>query len=235
MSKARMSACYNNWDSNKGESILMSKRFIAILLVFIAIFIGLFVVNKKDATAPDSETVTASNHSQGENQNGVVLLEYGDFQCPACGAYYPVLRDIKAKYNDQISFQFRHFPIVGSHPNAMAAHRAAEAAAKQDKFWEMHDLLYENQRAWSSSNNPASIFEDYAQQLSLDLEKYRQDLASAEVKDIIDADVEAGRNAGVAGTPTFFLNGQKIEPSLQTAMDDFSKAIDEAIKTKSQE
>lgn len=210
----------------------MSKRFLAILAVCIAIFVGLFLINKKDASAPNSEPPTASNHTQGANQSGVVLLEYGDFQCPACGAYYPILQEVKTKYTDQISFQFRHFPIVSSHPNAMAAHRAAEAAARQDRFWDMHDMLYETQPSWEGSTNAATIFEGYAQQLGLDVQKYKQDLADSRTKDIIDADMAAGKEAGVAGTPSFFLDGKKIESTPRT-IEDFSKLIDEAIAAKS--
>lgn len=209
----------------------MSKRFLIILAVCVAAFVGLLLFNKKDNPSPTATQAATTNHNQGANTTGVTLIEYGDFQCPACASYYPVLKDVKAKYGDKISFQFRNYPLVSIHPNAMAAHRAAEAAAKQNKFWEMHDMLYERWASWKDSTSAPTIFESYAQELGLDMTKYRQDVADPATKAVIDADKAEGDKIGVTGTPTFVLDGKKIEDNPRD-VEGFSKLIDAAIKVK---
>lgn len=203
-------------------------RFVIIMAVAVVAFIGLIIFNKQDAKAPEGNSnITSSEHIVSPDAP-VKLVEFGDFQCPACAAYYPIIKQIKAEYGDKLSFQFRHFPIVSIHPNAMSAHRAAEAAGRQDKFWEMHDLLYERQSAWTNSKSPASVFEGFAQELGLDLEKYKQDLASSEIQDIINADLRAGQEAKVTATPGFVLNGKKLEENPRD-IESFKKLIDEAL------
>lgn len=213
----------------------MNNRFVIILIACVAVFLGLIVFIKKDASAPsDGQVVAASNHVQGAGTSGVTLVEYGDFQCAACGAYYPLLKEVKAKYGDQITFQLRHFPIVSIHPNTMSAHRAAEAAGMQDKFWEMHDLLYERQSAWSDSNNPSAIFKGYAEEIGLDMDRYNTDLVKAEIGSIIQEDLKAGKALDVTATPGFVLDGKLIETNPRS-VEDFSKLIDEAIAARQQQ
>lgn len=195
-----------------------------------AIFVGLIYMNKQEAAAPTS-TAKPTNHTFGEGKSGVTVIEYGDFECPACYNYFPVFAQLKEKYQEQVTFQFRHFPIVSSHPNAMVAHRAAEAAARQGKFWEMHDLLYERQQIWKSSKSPIQIFEGYAQELGLDIEKYKSDAASTAVYESIQADINAGKSVDVPGTPGFVINGKLIETP--KSMEAFEALIEEAIKEKS--
>lgn len=209
----------------------MSKRFLIIMAVLIAVFIGVVIYTKNN---DDSGTDTGSNSTEGSNYvvgtgtDGVTLVEFADFQCPACRSYYPVTTQIKEKYGDRIKFQFRHFPLVQIHKNAMVAHRAAEAAGRQDKFWEMHNLLYERQQAWEGSNNPTAIMEDYASELGLNIDKFKTDFASESVNDTISADIKAGQAIGANSTPTFVINGKKID-QLPTDVAGFSKLIDEAI------
>jgi len=209
----------------------MNKRFVLILVGVAVVLGGLFWLTRDEASAPQSQT-QPSSHTYGEGAKAVTLVEYGDFQCPACGAYFPVIKQLKEEYKADITFQFRHFPLVQIHPNAMAAHRAAEAAAMQDKFWEMHDLLYENQQSWSTASNPARIFEDYAVNLSLNVEKFRQDVASITVNDIINADLKAGQALGADSTPTFVLDGKKLE-EIPRDYEGFKKLIDDTIAAKS--
>lgn len=203
----------------------MGNRFILVLASIAVLFFGLLIFNKKDAQAPDTN-VQASSHTIGSGS--VTLVEYGDFQCPFCGQFHPVLQEVKAKYGDKITFQFRSFPIISAHPNAMAAHRAAEAADKQGKFWEMHDRLFESQSVWSTSQTASSIFESYAKELGLDLEKFKSDAASSAVNDIIQADLREGQALRVDSTPTFFLNGSKLTDPRMT-VEYFSEKIDEAL------
>lgn len=140
----------------------------------------------------------------------VTLVEYADFQCPACGAYHPLVKQLQADYAGKITFVFRHFPL-SIHPNAVPASLAAEAAGAQGKFFEMSDLIFTRQEAWSGSSNPDEIFVTYATELGLDVEKFKTDMASAELKQKIVDSFKGGQKAKVSGTPTFFLNGAKLE------------------------
>ena len=124
-----------------------------------------------------------------------------------------------------------HFPITSAHQNAFAASRAAEAAGKQGKFWEMYDQLYTNQTAWSATSDPATYFQNYARIIGIDTAKFKEDYASSVVNSTINADMASGTDKGVTGTPTFYLDGKKIE--VTQSVDDFSKQIDAAIAKKS--
>jgi protein-disulfide isomerase len=212
----------------------MNKRFLIVLLVCVLALIGVYVAtSKKDPGSADKNgsgsSVSLSNNVMGANTKGVTLVEYGDFQCPACGAYHPIVKEVVEKYKNDIQFQFRNFPLQQIHPNARAAARTAEAAGKQGKYWEMHNLLYEQQKSWEQSTAVNTIFEGYAQQLGLNLEKFKTDFASSSVNETINADFAEGQRLGVEATPTFFLQGKKIENSPRD-VEGFSKLIDEAIK-----
>lgn len=211
----------------------MSKQFVAIVVACLIALFGIFALtSKKDSstnTNTNSNAPTLSNNVIGQNVKKVSLVEYGDFQCPACGQYHPLVKQLVDQYKTDIQFQFRNFPLQSIHPNARAASRAAEAAAKQGKYWEMHDLLYEQQASWQDSSNARSIFEGYASQIGLKLDTFKTDFASQEVNEIINADYKEGEKLGVTGTPTFFLQGKKIDKNPQT-LDEFKKLIDQAIK-----
>lgn len=146
------------------------------------------------------------DHSQGSNNAAVTLVEYGDYQCGDCGDAYVQIKDAQDALGDDLRVVFRNFPLAESHPHATAAAQAAEAAARQNKFWEMHDVLLENQQALSSHD-----LMDYAKQVGLDLEQFKQDLKSGAVSDKVDADFESGARSGVNGTPSFFINGEKYD------------------------
>ena len=206
----------------------MDKRFWAIVGVIIALFVGFVVLGRDDSNSSSSNAQPTSN-VKGEGTT-VTLVEYSDFQCPACAQYYPIVEQVIDKYGDQIQFQYRHFPLRSIHPNAFAASRASEAAAKQDKFWEMYDRLFAGQNDWSTAQNPNSIFETYAQQIELDIEQYRTDFASREVNDAINADIRAGEELGVNSTPTFFLNGEQLRPA-PNSLEAFSELIDQALES----
>lgn len=207
----------------------MSNRFFITILVVLGILGGIFWFSGQKTKAPINNT-EPSKHVKGQGTAGVTLVEYGDFQCPVCGTYFPILKAVEAQYADQITFQFRNFPIVQLHPNAMTAHRAAEAAGNQGKFFEMHDLLYSRQQLWTNATSVNKIFEAYAQELGLDINRYQQDVASEATLAVINADVTTGQKLGVTGTPTFFVNDKKIENP--RSVEDFAKVIDEAIKAK---
>lgn len=218
----------------------MDKRFWAVVAVIILIFGGIFWATSSKSKAPSSGTTQTTNHVDGQNSAGVTLVEYGDFQCPGCGQYYQSVKDTVAKYHKQISFQFRNFPLTQIHPNAFAGARAAEAAGKQNKYWEMHDMLYQQNVAyynggqklstWINATDPLSFFTNFAQQLGLNITQFKQDYASDAVNRAINADIESGNKLSVSSTPTFFLDGQKIQP--QPTADSFAQLIDGAIAAK---
>lgn len=210
----------------------MSKGFWIIIGAIVVIFGGILLLKGDEADAPTNGAAT-SNHVVGNNTKGVTLLEYGDYQCPFCGQYYPLVKQVAEKYKNDIAFQFRNLPLTQNHKNAFAAARAAEAASLQNKFWEMYDLLFQNQDAWSESSTARSIFEQYAAQLGLDVEKFKTDFASEQVNDTINADVAAYKKTGEPmSTPTFFLNGKKIKAA---SLEEFSTLIDEEIAKQAQQ
>jgi len=140
----------------------------------------------------------------------VVVEEYGDYQCPPCGQLYPELKQIEKEYGNQVQIVFHHFPLMKIHKNALLAAHAAEAARNQNKFWEMHDLLYRNQKEWSELADPKPVFESYAKQLSLNLDNFDRDLGSNQIDQKISADIQRGSAQGVTGTPTVFLDSHLV-------------------------
>lgn len=198
---------------------MQNKKIILWSLVAVAIIGVIFGLVKLAAKNPRSDnpdslalTVSAVNDNEnikGNKESKISFIEYSDFQCPACGSYYPLLKQMNEEFKDKIKFAYRHFPLA-RHENARAAASAAEAAGRQDKFWEMHDKIFQNQSDWSKEKDAMTIFAKYALELNLDLDKFRKDAASKEVKNKINADYESGVKAVVNSTPSFFLNGKKI-------------------------
>ncbi len=142
----------------------------------------------------------------------VLLVEYSDFQCPSCAVMYPLVRSVHQEFEGRINFVFREFPLRQIHANAERAAWAAEAARQQDKFWEMADLLFKNQAAWSVLVDPLPTFEQYARSLGLNPERFRSDFGGFVVRSRVDNDVRMGMQDGVRQTPTIFLNGRDIRP-----------------------
>ncbi len=157
-----------------------------------------------------SETVSAGDWTKGAQNPKVTLVEYSDFQCPACGAYFPMIEQAVTEYGDRLSFTYRHFPLT-QHKNALVASYASEAAGNQGKFWEMHKIIFEHQTDWAEENNASEIFEGYAQELKLDLARFKTDVSSTETKDAVAHDKETGQRSGVDSTPSFYLNGKKMQ------------------------
>jgi protein-disulfide isomerase len=149
-------------------------------------------------------------HVRGDAKAPVTLEEFGDFQCPPCGLLHPELQTLEHEFGPRLRVIFREFPLVPAHQHATAAARSAEAAGMQGKFWEMHDLIYENQKSWANAFDVRSIFEGYATKIGLDLEKFRRDQASEAVAQRIFQDGKRGRSLGVQGTPTVFMNGREV-------------------------
>lgn len=217
----------------------MSKQFWAVVAVLVVVFFGAIIFNNNRKDGSSGSTGTATNHVEGSTSSGVKLVEYGDYQCPACGAFYQTVKDTVAKYQDRIQFQFRNLPLTSLHPNAFAGARAAEAAGLQGKYFEMHDMLYENQTVWSEARNPMTYFESYAKSLKLNVTQFKTDYASSKVNSSINADMAAFDKTGAEkATPSFFLDGKNVsttklvDSSGQPSVDAFSKVLDAAIAAK---
>lgn len=206
----------------------MSNRFAIIFGALVTIFIGMLVFSGNGNAPADENGGQLTSHVSGQGNANVTLIEYGDFECPACYRFYPIIEEVREKYEEEITFQFRHFPLVEIHQNALAASRAAEAAGKQDGFWDMYNLLYQNQPAWSQSSNPLSAFEGYAEQIGLDVERYKEDFRSEEVNRAVQADRNEARRLGYSSTPTFELNGEQLT-DVQGTVEYFTEIIDAAI------
>jgi protein-disulfide isomerase len=165
------------------------------------------------------KAVDSDDHSAGPEDAPITLVEYGDFECPYCGQAYPIVKSIQKQLGDRIRFVFRNFPITGSHRHAEHAAEASEAAAAQNHYWEMHDTLFENQRALEDRD-----LLEYADKLALDTNKFRMELDSGVYAADVEEDVSTGIRSGVNGTPTFFVNGERFDGNWADA-DSFARAL----------
>ncbi|MGE0102833.1 MAG: DsbA family protein [Blastocatellales bacterium] len=191
------------------------KRFLPFILIAAvvagALAAGVWMYQTQSTPAQTAAPATETTAASSKPISGAVLVEeFGDYQCPPCGAFHPEMNKIKAEYGDKIRFVFRHFPLSQIHPNARAAAHAAVAAGKQGKFWEMHNMLYENQNFWAELPDITPIVTSYAQKLGLDVNKFSQDLNANDVSSAVYGDYQLGISMGVTGTPTVFLNGQQL-------------------------
>jgi protein-disulfide isomerase len=152
--------------------------------------------------------VSGTDHVQGMVAAPLELVEYGDYQCPHCGRAYPVIKRIQAEMGQDLKFVFRNFPLSEAHPQAFQAAVATEAAAKQEAFWAMHDIIFENQAMLESLP-----FVGFAQTLGLEIEQFEEDLEDPVLPEKVDADFTSGIRSGVNGTPTFFINGVRYDES----------------------
>jgi protein-disulfide isomerase len=150
--------------------------------------------------------VDKKDHVQGPDSAPIELVEYGDYQCPHCGRAYPIIKDIQARLGKKLKFVFRNFPLSEAHPNAEHAAIAAEAAGAQGKFWEMHDMIFENQESLEDSD-----LVDYAKKIGLNIAKFETDFEKPEFSKKVASDFEDGIRSGVNGTPSFFINGEKYD------------------------
>jgi protein-disulfide isomerase len=166
--------------------------------------------------------------SRGMPTARVTVEEFSDFQCPACGALEPGLRRVMKDYDDRVRFVFRNYPLQ-MHKYAFLASRAAEAAGAQGKFWEMHDLIYDNQKEWSDSMEPRVQFDSYATRLGLDVQRFKADMERQDLAERIKSDLLRGNSLGVKGTPTVYLNGRELVPGKLVTEEDLRREIEAAL------
>lgn len=228
----------------------MSKKAWIIFAVICVVVLGGLValsqkdkVNVADVNQTKIQPANASDgniadHVFGKADSKVVLIEYGDYQCPYCGDAYPQVKDITDTYKDKIAFIFRNYPLATMHPNAKAGAAAAEAAGLQGKYWEMHDKLYSNQDAWTSlsTDKRTDMFVSLAKAVGVkDLDKFKTDMAGDDVNKKINFDLALGNKAGITGTPTFYLDGTKVSDTVASSVINgdgsaMKSAIDAALK-----
>ncbi len=170
------------------------------------------VSTTKTPTAPPAALeVRANDWSLGDTNAKVTIIEYLDFECEACGAFYPIIKQIKEEYGDSVRLVVRYFPLPG-HKNSKTAAYAAEAAGKQGKFWEMYDVLFTKQEQWGNQQiTNQSQFETYALEAGVDVEQWKKDVASAEVMKRVNDSYAEAVSLKLQSTPSFFLNGKKID------------------------
>lgn len=194
-------------------------RWIIFALLCLGILGLIIITNKKDSSSSYNGDATKvitdgpiADHVFGSNAGKVVLVEYADFQCPGCESAFPLMKEIKEKYKDNLTFVFRNLPLTTIHPNALAAATAAEAAGLQNKFFEYHDLLYQNQAQWKDApvSDRTKTFESYASQLGMDTNKFKTDLKNPDITAKINRDRATASKLGFNSTPTLMLNGQKV-------------------------
>jgi len=207
-----------------------TKLFSGIIAVTAVIIIGAaFAFSRPANILPvDPKILIKEDSYKTSSASAIVtLVNFGDFQCPACGAYHTVVKQLEAKYKDSMAVIFRHFPL-SMHPNAVPAAMAAEAAGKQGKFWEMHDKLYETQAEWSDEKKTEDIFSTYAKDIQLDVEQFKKDLSNADLQNRINRDVTDANTLHINATPTFYVNNIKIKNPASLA--DFEEVIKSAIE-----
>ena len=197
------------------------------LLIFVFLFIGIVggivyfgrvqnsssgpSVNGTQQQVGSIPEVTDTDHFVGNPNANVVIVEYSDFQCPGCKSAYPVVKELIVNNIEKVKFVYRHFPLTTIHKHAESAAYASEAAAKQGKFWEMHDKLFDNQDQWSKSKDPVVHYLNYAADLQLNLDQFSTDMENQEVKDKVARDLESALAANLPGTPSLFVNGGKYD------------------------
>jgi protein-disulfide isomerase len=211
-------------------SKVLKPLIVIVLAVAVAAGAAVYLSRQPDqpvasaGAAPVHADIRGGGHLRGPENAQLTLVEFGDYQCPSCGAYHPFVKEILSRYPQQLRLEFHHFPLISIHPNSMMASMAAEAAGEQGHYWEMHDLLFEHQREWSDSPNAEPIFIALASRIGLDTNKFMQGLRSPDLQSRILADVTRGNDAHVEAVPSFFIKGEQVH--IKLSMEDFVQVIE---------
>jgi len=185
---------------------------------------------------PELTKVSKDDHVKWTTDGDNTFVEYSDYQCPACGAYTALLKELESDSDfvdsvmSKTKFVYRSFPLDSIHANARVAAQAAVAAGNQDKYFLMHDQLFTNQQEWSESADPSELFNKYAKEIGLNLDQFQTDFLSKETKDKVQVDYTSGLGFGVKGTPTFYMNGKKLETP--NSAEKFKELLKSEIKAK---
>lgn len=223
---------------------MSKKAWIIFAAVCIVLLGGLIYLSSKDRIdvsnvnlgviqSGSTQSADIADHVSGKKDSKVILIEYGDYQCPGCASAYPDIKSVTDKYKDQIAVIFRNFPLTSIHPNAKAAAAAAEAAGLQGKYWEMHDQLYTHQDEWKDldASKRTDFFAGYARNLELNVGQFKDDMASSKVNQKINFDLALGKKAGVNATPSIYLDGTLLDQNTWSNTTNLDKAIENELKT----
>jgi protein-disulfide isomerase len=219
---------------------------IGIIATTILIVGGVFLMTKSNPQSPKKEVVSSDilikkdsyitsgiengNHLSASASASATLVEFGDYECPACSVYSPLIKKLLTDFSGKINFVFRNYPL-SQHKNAQISSQVVEAAGIQGKYWQMHDKLFETQTDWVNSTDPISVFIGYAKELNLDIKKLEKDMSSDAIKNIIQNDTSDGNTVKLTETPTFYLNGVKID-GLTGGYEQFKEKINAVISNK---
>jgi len=197
-------------------------------VILVVVFV-LFQTVTSSTSTPNIKIapISARDITNGNPKAKVTLLEYADFQCPACAAYHPIVDQILKAYGNKIFYVYRMFPLVNAHPNAFVSAQAAFAAYKQGAFFNYDDILYSKQTEWADLQDPTTALADYATLLKLDVNKFKADMNAATTKKYVQASEDEATNEGINQTPSFFINGNLIQNPVDYA--GFKQLIDDAL------
>ncbi len=211
------------------------RPFLIIALVLLVAAAGTALLLKSNQRVDSSRAADVESSDTAKKKVAadtvVTLEEFGDYQCPPCGQLHPTLKKLKQEYGANLNLIFRNLPLTKIHQNALAAAQAAEAARSQNRFWEMHDLLYENQSLWKDDVNPRSIFIQFAKDLGLNTWQFTRDMDGEQIQMRIEADADAAAKQGIDGTPTILINGRQLRAEMTTP-DGVRKGIEVMLSAK---
>ncbi len=204
-----------------------------IIFAIIGLFIGLAILGGGSGTPSTTNSLAvavdpATDHIKGPSTAKATLVEYSDFQCPACGQYEPIIREVASSFPNDLQIVYRHFPLMELHPNAMPSAIASEAAAKQGKFWEYHDMLFDRQSQWVEATSTDKLFTEFAKDLGINTDQFQKDLTSIDTTERVGKDITSGNASGINATPTFYLNGSQIHPQ---SLGEFKSAVQKILET----
>ncbi len=210
-----MSDEYLTQDERRSRKIRSISLWIIGVIVIVGGVWGVFKLaansNQQLANNPGGiQAVTAADHKLGSDSAKVKIIEYADFQCPACANAAPNLTQLVKDYPNQVQVIYRPFPLESIHPTAAISAQAAEAAGKQGKYWEMHDLLFQNQTVWENQPTARDMFASYAQQIGLNVDQFRKDMDSQEIQNLVASEYQQDLNMRLDHTPTMFIDGKEI-------------------------
>ncbi len=217
----------------RGMSKLMKPIIVIILAVGVAAGAAVFLSRGSEkateassaaGSAPVRADIKGGGHFRGPEKAQLTLVEFGDYQCPSCGAYHPFVKEVLSRYPEKLRLEFHHYPLISIHPNSMAAAMAAEAAGEQGRYWEMHDALFEHQPEWAESRNPEPIFLALAQRIGLNENAFMQAWRSPQIQNRVLEDVGRARALNIEAVPAFFINGEQVH--IKLSMQEFVQAID---------
>lgn len=226
LKEARKAEAINTEKEQQRQSLIKWLIISVSSFLFLAFFVFVIIQAKQAKNSQKTEIpISSSDHIRGNKDAKLTIVEFSDFQCPACAQTEPMVEKLLTDYPKDVRLVYKYFPLPG-HKNSRPAAYAAQATDKQEKFWEMHDLLFKRQNEWAQSDSPIDIFKIYARSLKLDTDKFEKDINSKEVADKVDNDYNQGLNLAIDATPTFFLNGEELTIA---SYNDFKNAVDKKL------